>query len=204
MKKANRFMPGDMIHVPTTLHSRRWNKRVWPSSQLEEGYDGRVCDLESSAMIVTLSKHDGDDIAYVLMTNSEQMGWIRLTCCVRKIDECSTNFLHEVGHVKIIKRMRDDWEGIDWFGFSLIMSLLVSIVIGFVVGICALRADGKVDNCYTEWHASLETMPGISQSNGAFIVKGHIPWRTDVTLGSAPTADEAHELMKKVCPVEVR
>ncbi len=203
MKSENRFKPGDMIHVPTELRSRRLNKYVWATSDLEYGESCAATELESSAMIVTLSKNKGDDIAYVLMTNSEQMGWIRLSCCVKKLDECGTDFLHEVGHMKLIQNMREDWRGEDWFGFSLIMALLTMIFGGIIIGIIALHANGKVDSCYVDWHSSMETVPGISSVNGAFIVKGHIPWRSDAMLGSAPSAEEAHELMKKVCPVDV-
>lgn len=177
---------------------------MWSNPKLEDDYVEDITTLESLGTIVTLSKHKDDEIAYVLPSSGGKMGWIRLSCCVRKIDECSTDFLHEVMHVRIIKIMREDWDEGSWFGFSMVVTLLVGIVIGFCALVSMIRSDAKIDSCYTEWHASQESHPGISELNGAYTVKGHIPWRSDVTLGSAPNGNEAHELMKKVCPVEVR
>ena len=88
-----------------------------------------------------------------------------------------------------------NWDEGDWFGGLLCTMLLGAVLTAGVVGITALRSDGKVDFCYTQFVNS----QGVPHSDG-YLVKGHIPWRTDVTLGNADTPEKAQELLQQTCP----
>lgn len=191
MKKP-RFEIGDMVHVPYVPDGDETSRFVWPEIDNSTG----VYVLNSTAIIVTMTRRGKQDFAYI-MPSEGAMGWIKLGCCVRRLEDRGKQFKHEVQHVKLFKRMRDDWDGEDWVLGGLAMALLSVIVIALVVLVCTIRSSAHVDFCYTTYMRPAETIPG-----GSYVVRGHIPYRTDVVLGTAATSDEANELQKRVCPVK--
>lgn len=191
MKKP-RFEIGDMVHVPHVPGEDETYRYVWPELDNSTG----VYELHSTAIIVTIAKKDKHDYAYI-MSHEGPMGWLRLTCCVRQLDDKGKNVRHEVEHVKLLKKMRDDWDGEDWMLCGIGTAALVAIAIGLVCLVATVRSNAQVDFCYTTYTRPSDTIPG-----GSYVVKGHVPWRTDLVLGTATTADEAVEVQKRVCPVK--
>lgn len=199
------FAPGDMVHVYVPCGG---TDKVEP--RLIMGRTGGHVDaytaceeLTSTALIVSMKQECGHTYAYVLPEAGE-MGWLKVSCCVRHLGDDGKDIIHEVSHMKVIKDMRENWNGESWFAFGMIMTLFACIMTTLIVTWTSLRADAKADGCYTTWVQSKDTYPGVSSSTGAFVIYAHIPWRTDTVIGNAPTAAEAHELMKQVCPAPVR
>ncbi len=202
--KPLRFKAGDLVHVHVPHTWRDEDDPNHPAAVLGQlgnyqyGYEFSL--LQGTAIVVKTVMREGNEFLYVLPNNAP-MGWLKASCCVRHVGDSGKDILHEVQHVKLIKNMREDWGGEDWFGFGLITTLFVGITIGLSCLIAAARADAKVDHCYTTYMSPQVTIPAL-EGQGRYIVYGHRSWRSDVTLGTAVTGAEANELMKNVCPVK--
>lgn len=88
-----------------------------------------------------------------------------------------------------------------WDFDTWIATLLLSALIGLMVLIgtaitMSVRADNKIDHCYVEYAQPSNIQPGI------FVVRGFIPWRSNVIVASAQTSEEAHQKMIEQCPVK--
>lgn len=184
-----------MVHIPHVPGGDPTSRFVLSALDSSVG-SADVYMLNSTAIIVTLARQGKHDFAYI-MPSEGAMGWIKLGCCVRKLDDDGRQFRHEVEHVKLFKKMRDDWDGEDWMLGGLGISLLFAVAIGLVCAVCTVRSSAQIDFCYTTYMRPSETIPG-----GSYVVMGHVPYRTDRVLGTASTSEEAVEVQKRVCPVK--
>lgn len=87
--------------------------------------------------------------------------------------------------MKFLERF-DHWEAL------LFSSLLAAAGLIAWVAVEAIRADGRIDHCYVSY-SSFRDEPG------SWLVKGHVNWRDDVTLGEAKTSSDAALLLGEVC-----
>lgn len=202
-----RFVPGDVIVVPSyeelPKRASRQTGEAWVGSDPEEPVDflGR---LVGHAPIISIHIGKYGTYAFVLGKFkkhgdldpvTEGTGWLKLCCCVRHAGERGNDFLHEVEHMKVVDEVKD-WSSGDWLG-ALVIGIVVMAVVGALVcAVIAIRAPGKVDSCYVTYHST-----DLGEV-GAYVIMGNIPWRHNVVLGTAPTALEANQMLKQVCPVQ--
>jgi hypothetical protein len=69
--------------------------------------------------------------------------------------------------------------------------VVVGLVGGLICLIAAARSDGKIDHCWIEF-AQYQTPH--------YEIKGHRDWRSDVTIASEATVEEAEAKRKLLCP----
>lgn len=89
-----------------------------------------------------------------------------------------------------------DWDGEDWFGCVVLCVALLGLGFGTFALVNVIRSDAKVDHCYVEYYNQSQVLPGT------YIVKGHVPWRSDIVLGHAPTSEEAQAKLRDLCPAK--
>ena len=93
----------------------------------------------------------------------------------------------------IIHRMRNSWDGENWWQFSFFLIFLVAAAMGLTCVACALMSDGRADYCYVSYSQS---------SPGKYVFMAHVPWRTDRLIADSK---DIEQLDKTQCPVaEIR
>lgn len=202
-----RFVPGDSIIVPP---QKELPKRA--SAQVGEAWIGTEPEIPVDFLgrlvghATIISIHVGKHGTYAFVLGkfkrhgdldpiTEGTGWVKLNCCVRRNGECGNSFLHEVEHMKVVDEVKD-WDSGDWLGAFIIGMVIIAVIGALTCAIVAIRAPGKVDSCYVTYHST-----DLGEV-GAYVIMGNIPWRHNVVLGTAPTALEANQMLKQVCPIQ--
>lgn len=77
--------------------------------------------------------------------------------------------------------------------FAIVVTILLLMGAATPIVLSA-SADGKVDYCWVERYQSNNLQPEV------YVVYGHRPWRSDVNMATAGTAEAAEEMKQKLCP----
>lgn len=83
------------------------------------------------------------------------------------------------------------WESIknwEFFELAFVLGCIAAVTLALTCAICSIRADGRSDYCFVEQH-----------EHGVYLVREHVPWRDDRTLGAFIDPTEANDFKTEVC-----
>ena len=99
--------------------------------------------------------------------------------------------------VKILRSMKNEWNGIDWFEFCIGLLVLSVLTLVFVCCVCFVKADDRVDFCFIQLRQSAS--PGAPD---VFYIHGNVPWGDNIVLGYEYTQEAANKTLAEICPVK--
>lgn len=84
-----------------------------------------------------------------------------------------------------------NWDGADVTLFAILLALAGLVGVGLWAVVSTLRAqDGDVKYCYTEYYNQNNVLPP------AYVVRGYVPWRSNVVIGVTQTQEQAESLLR--------